>query len=384
MNMKNNIKLNVPPFFTISTLIFASTILTSCKKDNEQEQILERETVGTKGIYLLNEGTMTSSGSISYYDVDKKTTVKDYYKQINGRELGKVANDLKVYGSKMYCVITGSKAGKDSFVDVMNVNTGKTIKRISFNSETEGFEPRNIVFYQNKAYVSRYDGKISRIDTSSLNIDAAELQLKNGAANAAGLEGLAVANGKLYVSGSDHYLYDNSLNDKIVVIDLATFTKTKEVTVNYNPQKIAVTATGDLLVTSSGNYSNILPALQKISTITDAVTATYNHNVGPLTISANQIYLITDWNTNIISFDATTGTAGSSFVKDGTAIATAYGITINPFDQSVVISDANNYGATGKAFVFDKDGKIKYSFETGANPQTAAFVYTYRYVYKTL
>lgn len=380
MDTKNYLKFNLKAPFALAAF---TVLLGACKKD-KQERILEREVVGTKGIYVLNEGAIGGNNStISYYDVEKKTTIKDYYKEVNGTSLGETANDLKIYGSKMYCVVTGSKAGKNSFVDVMNANTGKTIKRIPFNSNTEGFEPRNIVFYKDKAYVSRYDGKISRIDTANLTIDANELQLKNGANNAEGLEGLAVTNGKLYVAGSDHYLQANSLDDKIIVVDLATFTKIKDITVNHNPQKLAVSTAGDVFVASWGNYGNIIPALQKISSTTDAVTATYNHNVGPLAISNNQAYLVTDWNSKIISFDILTGTAGAPFVKDGTVVKTAYGITINPFDQSVVITDANNYGTTGNAFVFDKEGKIKYSFETGASPQAAAFVYSYGYIVKT-
>lgn len=380
MDTKNYLKFNLKALFALAAF---TVLLGACKKD-KQERILEREVVGTKGIYVLNEGAIGGNNStISYYDVEKKTTIKDYYKEVNGTSLGETANDLKIYGSKMYCVVTGSKAGRDSFVDVMNANTGKTIKRIPFNSNTEGFEPRNIVFYKDKAYVSRYDGKISRIDTANLTIDATELQLKNGANNAEGLEGLAVANGKLYVAGSDHYLQVNSLDDKIVVVDLATFAKIKDIPVNHNPQKLAVSSAGDVFVASWGNYGNIMPALQKISSTTDAVTATYNQNVGPLAISNNQAYLVTDWNSKIISFDILTGTAGAPFVEDGTVVKTAYGITINPFDQSVVITDANNYGTTGNAFVFDKEGKIKYSFETGASPQAAAFVYSYGYTVKT-
>ncbi len=359
------------------------TLFSACKKTNEREVILEREIAGTKGVYVLCEGGMGGdAGVISYYDVEKKTTIKDYYKQVNGKALGETANDLQAYGSKMYCVISGKQGSAESFIDVMSVSTGKTIKRIPFNTTNDGYLPRNITFYKNKAYVTRLDGKISRIDTASLDVDA-ELQLKNGVDNIAGLEGLAVANGKLYVAGSDHYLYANSLKNKVVVIDLNTFTQTKDITVNHNPQKIAVTATGDLFVTSWGNYSNIQPALQKISSVTDLVTQTESStDIGAITIVNNKAFVAKDIYTapSIKMLNIATGKIGNDFVSDGTAISLAYGLTINPFDNSVVVSDSG----TSKAFVFSQDGKIKYSFATGSFPQVAVFNYSYKYLYKTL
>lgn len=364
-------------------LTIAAALLSSCKKDNEKEQILVKE---TEGVYILCEGSSGSNNSmITYYDIEKQTTVNDYYKQINGKDLGETAVDLKVYGSKMYCVVSGIQGSAKSFVDVMDVKTGKTIKRISFNTTDDGYLPRYIAFYKNKAYVSRYDGKISRIDTSSLSIDS-ELQLKNGDNNAAALEGLAVANGKLYVAGSAHYLYANSLNDKVVVVDLTTFAQTKDITVNYNPQKIGVTESGDLFVTSWGNYADIKPALQKISSSTDAVTQTEsNTDLGEITVVGNQAWVTKDvWSTpSIKALDIATGKIGADLITDGTSIVNPYGLTVDALNQNVVVADALSYGSsTGKAFVFGKDGKLKYSFETGPTPQHAAF--KYRYVYKSL
>ena len=375
--MKNYVK------HAVVALVATTALISGCKKDNEREVILEREIAGTKGIYVLSEGGMGGdAGVISYYDAEKKIAVKDYYKQVNGKALGETANDLQAYGSKMYCVISGKQGAAQSFIDVMSVSTGKTIKRIPFNTTADGFLPRNITFYKNKAYVSRLDGKISRIDTASLEVDA-ELQLKNGSVNAAGLEGVAVANGKLYVAGSDHYLYTNSLKDKVVVIDLASFTQTKNITVNFNPQRLAATSTGDLFVTSWGNYISIKPALQKISSSTDLVIQTENNtDIGAIAIVNDQAFVAKDIFTapSMKTLNIATGKLGNDFVTDGTNVILTYGLTINPFDNTVVVSDS---GAS-KALVFTKDGKLKYSFGTGSFPQAAVFNYNYNYVYKTL
>lgn len=371
MNKMNYLKFNV---FALAAF---AVMLSACKKDRA-ENVYEKEVV-TKGIYILNEGTMgNNNSSITYYDVDKKTVVADYYAQVNGSKLGETANDLQVYGDKMYCVVTGIAGKAQSFVDVMDVNTGKSIKRIPFNTTNDGFLPRFITFYKNKAYVSRYDGVISRIDTASLTIDA-DLQLKNGNDNAAGLEGLAVANGKLYVAGSDYYLSSHSLKDKVVVIDLTTFAKTKDIIINYNPQQIAVAATGEVFVNSWGNYFDILPALQKINTTTDVVAQTEGADLGTIKIVGDQAWATQDVYSDkpkVTAINIATGKLGANLITDGTAIGTPYGISINPLDQSVVIADSG----TSKAFVFGKDGKVKYSFATGSFPKAAAFTYRTRFV----
>lgn len=361
-----------------------TVLLTGCKKDNEREILLTQEITGVKGIYILNEGVYNAAGansSISYYDVAKKTVVKDFYNQVNGKVLGKNANDLQQYGSKLYCVVTGPDDKAESFVDVMDVNTGKTIKRIAFNGTTAGYYPRYITFYKNKAYVSRYDGKISRIDTASLNIDA-ELQLKNGADNSEALEGIAVANGKLYVAGSAGYNYPKSLNDKVVVVDLSTFATVKQITVNYNPAKIVATEKGDVYVISFGNYSNINPAMQRISSTTDAVTQTEDYNLQTIAIQKDQAWMAKDiYSTpSIKSLNLTTGKLGADLITDGTAVDKPYGLTINPFDNSVVVSKSD----VSKAAVYSKEGKKLYEFETNAFPKSAAFAYSYKYVYKSL
>ncbi|MNR08516.1 hypothetical protein D3C85_1246780 [compost metagenome] len=78
----------------------------------------------------------------------------------------------------------------------------------------------------------------------------------------------------------------------------------------------------------------------------------------------------------VAAINITTGALGNSLVTDGTAIATPYGVSINALDQSVVVGDS---GAS-KALVFGKDGKLKYSFETGAFPKAAAFNYRTRFI----
>lgn len=358
----------------VSIVAFAS-----CKKD-EAVTPKGTEIAGTKGIYMLSEGSFDGKikASIAYYDVATNTVEQDIYKKINKTDLGILANDLKAYGSKMYVVISGTAGSGNSFVEMINIHTGKSLKRISFNDGTNSFIPRYVAFHQNKAYVSRYDGVISRIDTASMTIDG-ELQLMNGAVKAGALEGLAVANGKLYVTNSSNdYANPNSLKTKVTVVDLATFKKTRDIEVGLNPVKIAAAGNGDLYTITWNAYPQTnQPTFVRISSVTDAVIQTEAYDLSSITVVNDQAWVFGYGGINAVNL--ATGKLGNTLITDGTTIATPYGITVNPFDKSVVVADAVSYTATaGKVYVFSADGKKKYSFATSVFPQHAVFNYNYK------
>nr|WP_199157772.1 DUF5074 domain-containing protein [Pedobacter sp. ASV2] len=366
------------------SLLVAAMFISSCKK-NESEIVPEKKQVitGTKGVYMLCEGLMNGNNSaISYYDFATNTSVQDYFKQVNGRSLGETANDLEAYGSKMYCVVSGIQGKPKSFIEIIDIATGKSLKSISLNSSNDGFMPRFVTFYKNKAYVSRYDGKISRIDTATMAIDA-ELQLMNGTQKAEGLEGLAVANGKLYVTNSSHPYYPNGLLSKVTVIDLATFTKIKDIEVGHNPVRIAAAPNGDLFTITWMDYNVGNEAtFVRISSTTDAVIQKEEYDLGAITIGKNTGWVSKDIYTNptIKPLDLTTGKIGNNLITDGTDINTIYGLTVNPFDGSVTVADAVNYSPSqGMAYIYGTDGKRKNSFKTAGLPQHAVFVYNYKY-----
>jgi len=362
---------------TALTLLAGFTLLFgSCKKDDDIKS--EQEISSTKGVYMLSEGNIGSKGSdITYYDINAKTTQRGYYKKINGTDLGENATDLQRYGSKMYCVVSGSNNG-ESFVDVMDVATAKTIKRISFNSATASFYPRALAFYKNKAYVSCYDGRLRRIDTASLAVDA-DIEVP------AYSEGIAVANGKLYIANSD-YLSNGS--NTVTVVNLTSFTRIKDIAVTLNPVKVAASPNGDVYVISFGNYRNIAGNLERISSTTDSKISTtavtgidYNSSIY---ITGNSAYVTrtnSAFSSVINSINLSTGVIGNNNITEGTTFSILYGITVDPFNNDLYVADALDYNTTtttGLAYCFGSDGKKKFSFETSKNPQHAVFIYNYK------
>jgi len=359
--------------------VFAGGILVfaSCKKD--RLPAVDPQPTGTKGVYVLCEGAYssvagTNNSSITYFDLSGSVPDKDFFKKQNGIDLGTNASDLQQYGSKMYCVITGTTpANKDSYVEVISISTGKSLKRIPFSDASRSFQARYVTFYKNKAYVSGYDGYITRIDTASMNIES---RIKVGGA----MEQMAVVNGKLYVTNSAHYLYATENNASVSVVDLTSFSKLKDITVNFNPTKIAAMPNGELFVVTKGNYGNIPAAVDRINSVTDTKTQSSAINLYALNISGGKAYGILEgsWpapNTLKI-FNTATGALGNDFVTDQTAIANPYGVTVNGLDNKVFVGDDN--GVSGQMFCFSSEGKKLFSFATSSYPQSAVFNYSFK------
>ncbi|MFP5081486.1 YncE family protein [Pedobacter sp. JCM 36344] len=360
-------------------LLVGTTLFGACTKDRGI-MVLERLPKETIGVYTLGEGAFgaANNSTITYYDVTASTTTKDFFKKQNGIDLGTNANDLKQYGSKMYCVVTGTAvAAKDSYVEVINISTGKSVKRIPFYDASKGFLPRHVGFYKGKAYVSSYDGFVSRIDTAVLNIEA---RIAVGGA----LDGLAVVNNKLYVANSLTPSFPSTNNASISVVDLTSFTKLKEIAVNTNPTTIATTASGEIYAITNGTYTPpfIAPSLERINATTDTKTQTYNYSLGGIAIDGAQGLVIVYGDypapNSLKRLNVSTGATGADFITDNTAIASLYAITINPLNGDVFVADANNYGTEGKVIAFSSTGKRKFEFFTGAIPQTVVFNYSYK------
>ncbi|MGY4384276.1 hypothetical protein ACVWYN_001302 [Pedobacter sp. UYP24] len=358
-----------------ATLLIGTALFSACKKEKLQE-LIDRVPTSTQGVYVLCEGAYgtVNNSSLTYYDITKKTFIKDYFKQQNGINLGSNANNLKQYGSKMYCTVTGAdNVSGDSYLEVINIATGKSVKRIPFYNGTSDYFPRFVEFYKNKAYVSSYDGYISKIDTATLIIES---RLKVGGA----LEGLAIVNGKLYVANSNHPFFISDNNSSVSVVDLNSFTKIKDIPVNFNPVRVAAATSGDLFTIVQGAYGNpaLTPSLDKLSSLTDTKIQSYNYSLAAIAINGNAGYVIgNDYPATLKTFNISTGLIGNNFITDTTNPSSIYGVTINPLNNDVYVADATDYTGDGRFFCFSANGVKKFEFATGIAPQSAVFNYSY-------
>lgn len=320
-------------------------------------------------IFVLCEGLFNMNNStLAMYDFDAKNIEKDYFLSANKRGLGDTANDMELYGGKLYVVVNVS-----SQIEILDIQTGVSVQQISmFNDHGIARQPRYICFDKGKAYVSSFDGTVTRIDTATLQIDKIVQVGKNP-------EGICVANRKLYVSNSgglDYPNYDNTVS----VIDIETFTEIKKIVVGTNPYKIQADSQGDVYLTSRGNYAQNGYLFQRINSTTDLLEHTFNEiNALNFSIHNDTAYIynydFADAASWIKVFDCKQEKIISeSFVTDGTPIKTPYGVFVNPLNSDVYITDAQQFTIWGDVLCFDKTGKLKFKIqEIGLNPNKIVF-----------
>ncbi|MBP5412524.1 MAG: hypothetical protein J6Y47_04615 [Bacteroidales bacterium] len=347
--------------FKLSVMALAIVFLASCG-DREKKQ----NALFNNGVLVLCEGVYQQNNStISYYDMDSNLAYPDVFYDKNNRYLGDLANNMIVYGSKLYIAVDNS-----NMVEVVDVNTGKSLSQIMFKNQTfEGVtvgNPRHLTAYNGKVYVSCYTGHVASIDTTSYGIDKIAKVGKNP-------EGLVVVNDKLYVcnsGGLDYGVYDTTVS----VVNINTMTEESTITVVVNPAKIAADNNGNVYVVSYGNYADVDASFQKINTNTNMVEKEYDLKPTNFCISGNYAYVYgTDWSTYqsfIKVVDLVSDVVIGDFIQDDTEIRLPYGIMVDQSTQDVYISDALDCATNGDVYCFDKNGKKRFSFEVGINPNT--------------
>ncbi|KAA6339365.1 hypothetical protein EZS27_012695 [termite gut metagenome] len=325
---------------------------------------------GTAELYILCEGLFNLNNStLMRYTFADNTITTDYFRRVNHRGLGDTANDMAVYGSKLYIVVNVS-----SLLEVIDLKTGRSLHRISLTTENgSSRQPRHIAFDKGKAYVCSFDGTVLRIDTASYRMEA---QVKVGQ----NPDGICVQNNKLYVSNSGGLNapnYDNTVS----VIDISSFTEIKRITVGDNPGKICADHYGDVYVIVRGNPAGNNQSLIRIDSRTDTMANSYADRVMNFAIDNDMAYLYSyDYNTQssqIKVFDVQTETMlREDFITDGTHITTPYGVYINPYSGNVYITDAYDYTVMGDVLCFSPQGKLQFRLNgVGINPNTFVFSY---------
>ncbi|MHB8207544.1 DUF5074 domain-containing protein [Mucilaginibacter sp.] len=339
------------------------TTITSCHKD----KIVNTQTAPTAeraGIYILDQGDLGQANSaLTYYDYTTKVLTPDIFSSVNGRGLGNTANDVKIYGSKMYIAVDESGT-----VEIVDSKSAKSIKKVLFlNPDNTSKEPRDIAFYNGNAYVSLYNGTVAVMDTITYTVSK-YITVGNDP------EQLAVANGKLYVANGGGLNYP-AVDSTVSVINLSTSTVTKTIAVGPDPYAVSVDSYGNVYVTAYGVYGTSNASLTIINSSTDAVTSrNNNYTGGAFAINGNNAFYIDGDGTikifNVKTFTSTT----TNFISDGTTFVAPYAIATDPLSGEVFVTDAENYSSNGLIYAFDKTGKKEYSLTTGINPGSIILV----------
>lgn len=340
--------------FVFGLLIHACDDITD--KDSPEDNEGSNTETGTAGIYVLSEGLFNLNNStLMFHSLKNGQTDTDYFRSKNHRGLGDTANDMAIYGSKLYIVVNVS-----SQIEVIDRASGLSLKRIPvLNENGSSRQPRYIAFHKDKAYVCSFDGTVARIDTTSLEIEEYATVGRNP-------DGICVQGDKLYVSNSGGLDWDGiGVDNTVSVVSTEPFKEIKKIQVGYNPGRIRADNYGHVYVAtrgkdiSAGDYNFV-----QIDTRTDEVKQIYDEKVMNFAINDQLAYLYnfnyTTQDSQIKVFNLQTGTTlREDFITDETEINTPYGIYVNPYSGNIYITDAYNYLVRGDVLCFNPQGKLE-------------------------
>lgn len=347
--------------FKFFFLAVSAVLFTACSDDdNGNSSGADGEAKGL--FYVLNSGDWKSNNSsITMYNRETGTVVQNYFELQNGRGLGNTANDIIVYGSKMYIAVAG-----EGTIEVATLDA-KSLKQIEC-----GAQPRYLAAYGGKVYATYFDGHVARIDTASLEVDAKVKVGRNP-------EQLAVCDGKLFVANSGGMDYNTEIgyDNTVSVVDLVSFSEVEKIEVVLNPANVVSTGDG-VFVASYGNYADVPSALQYISkggvqsVLPDACKQMTEICCNSGTLYGFLSQYDANWNATItyISYNPAIGVVDTPWIKEE-QLPIPYKVCSVGEYVCVTVSDYMN---DGDVCFYDTDGMLCFKIPAGLNPVKAVGV----------
>lgn len=346
----------------VFVLFICTLLIVSCSEKDDISQLPQSV---TNGVYVLNEGDWGANNSeITYYNPQTGETATNIFFNANGKLLGDTANDMVIYGSKMYIAVSSS-----AVIFVTDLQ-GKVLSEMHVAGTSAYMSPRQFDCANGKVYVTFMEGYVGAIDTTDYSISTVEVGPMP--------EGIAYMDGKIYVANSDGY--NPNYGNTVSVIDAKSFTVEKTLQVGTNPQNFCKSLNRELYLVCWGNYSDKPAILQKINTTTDEVVTIPNVEPNQMSIGANGLaYILSsfydeNWNQTIkyFTYSLTTDSIVGEFTTTS-LVPNGYSINVDPNNGNIYIG-CSDYVSNGDVYILSPNGEILGSFDTGAiNPAKVCF-----------
>ncbi|MEC3877908.1 YncE family protein [Chryseobacterium salviniae] len=313
-----------------------------------------------EGVLVLNEGGAGSNNAEISFISNQSVVTNDYFKSKNNNAiLGDTAQDIKIFGDKIFVVLNISNQ-----IKVINKSDFSLITTISSNLDN----PRYIAFSGNKFYVTNWGGNGSAtnyVSVYNLATYAHETNIPVGN----GPEKIFSKNNKLYVLLKGGF----GLNHFMDIINTATNTVESQVNVGDSPNSIFEKDNLLYIMSSGDPYS---PTSFGTLTVYDtAAQNTVSSTTFPVGVKPS--YMDTD-GTNIYYMNEAsiykTPIASPSITTTPIAVTpitvnsygTAYGF--NVVNSKIYAADPSGYIAPGKIYTYDLQGSLLNTFTVTSLP----------------
>ena len=350
---RNIIKLLVLGLFVVG--------LAACEKEESKNS----SRVDMPDALVLDEGNMGSNNAgVSALDISGAKIDNEWFENNFRRSLGDQAQDIILNGDNVYITVTESNT-----IEMINTADG-TVNQKSMGS----LKPRSLAADGNKLYVSCYNPPcVVRLNANTLNIEDTCLLGEYRP------EGIAVAKGKLFVAGAyhkvDYFYYD----DKVYVIDLATFDALPSVTAGSNNNKVKK-INDDKLIFTHGNGTPDSPTGAFILDANDYSITTVNVGLTKMAVYGGKVY---GYNAPyggsptfvVVNADGSSEPFPFTPVFDGLETnENPYGISVNPANGDIYFTTDGAYRVPGYVFCFKPDGSLCFKLKAGMLPSDVLFI----------
>ena len=358
-------------FFRNFILLLTIFIAFSCNKKNIDEITVPggNEPPVTpvsyeNGIFIVNEGNYNwGNASISFINGKDYLVHNDIFQLANKKNLGDVAESMKVYNDMGFIVVNNSNS-----IEVVSLKDFKSIKTITgFNS------PRNIeIIDSNKAYVTNMIRDIAVIDLKSLTITKI-IHFQDWT------ESMILYNDYLFVTSVGNYTASNAARKaKIQIIRTSDDQVVDSIMTGKEPLSILLDRKQKMWVLCTGGFDKYEdPTLLRIDPELKIVEKTFKFVKGTDTPSrlcinptGDTIYYL---NNGVYQMPVNSPSLPSQplIPADGHLF---YGLGVNPGNGNLFVSDAVDYVQNGWVYQFNQsNGNLIKAFRAGRIPGSFCF-----------
>lgn len=340
--------------------------MTACNNDDDSPSSDPTPTGDyVNGVLIVNEGGFGAANASVGFIGENGVYQPEIFKNVNGENLGDVAQSIYTHEDKAYIVLNGS-------------GTMEVVNRYTFEKEgtiSSGLaNPRYVIIENNKAYVSNWGDPTNPDDDYLAVVNLNSLTVESTISVVEGPEKMTSKNGKVFVAHMGGWGYGNSVS----VINTSNNTVSANLSTADVPHGI-FEENNYLYVLCSGKAAWTGDETQGGLYVFDISTNNliFNHSfatgVHPSHLEKDNgtLYYTIDDKVFSADFNALNLPTVPLFSLSDQGVYGVYGFAVN--NGKIYVADAGDYVSNGKIFVYSSDSGDLTSYSVGLLPNSFGF-----------
>ena len=369
--MIRNIRFSIlPGLSSFICLLFLSFFILSCQKSvrvvNPPVNPPPDSVTYNHGVFVINEGNFNSgNASVTFLsESNSNLIVQDLFNQVNKRNLGDVAEEMKIFNGLGFIVVNNSNT-----VEVVSLTTFKSVASIKNGLNS----PRNIeIIDSTKAYVTNLLKDISVVSLKTFSVTGS---IKNPYWT----EGMIRYKNLVFVSCIGGYTEPNSKRSaKILIIDTRSDKIVDSIQSGKEPLGIVIDRKNKVWVLCTGGYDNFeAPSLLMMDPELMVVEKTFHFPA--TTLIPSRLCINGTGDTLYFLYNGVYQMPVSSpalpdqpLIPSGSHVF--YGLDVHPVNGNVFVSDAIDFVQNGVVYRYNQANGLELKhYPTGRIPGSFSF-----------